>query len=257
MRVFDFGRNWESFSEKLLEPQRIAEAARSLQSLLQRDDLQAMSFLDVGCGSGLFSIAAHELGAARIVGIDINSRCIAVSLQNASRFAPKAAMVFEEISALDREQLAALGKFDVVYAWGALHHTGSMWRAIANTAEQVSPGGTLVLAIYSKHLTSPVWKEIKQVYNSLPGAAQYAMAICFAPAIYAAKFLATGRNPLKKERGMDFWHDMIDWIGGYPYEYATHEEVEAFMKANGFTLRRYVPAQTPIGCNEFVFERTV
>jgi 2-polyprenyl-3-methyl-5-hydroxy-6-metoxy-1,4-benzoquinol methylase len=257
MRVFDFGLNWESFSEKRLEPQRIADAVRSLQSLLQRDDLQGMSFLDVGCGSGLFSIAAHRLRAARIVGIDVNPRCVAVSRGNMGRFAPQAAILFEEVSALDRERLAALGTFDVVYAWGSLHHTGSMWCAIANTAEQVSPGGTLVLAIYKKHMTSPAWKGIKRLYNRAPGAAQYLMAIFFAPAIYAAKFLATGRNPLNKERGMDFWHDVIDWIGGYPYEYATHEKVEAFMKANGFTLRRYVPAQTPIGCNEFVFERTV
>jgi len=257
MRVFDFGLNWESFSEKRLAPQRIADAVRSLQSLLQRDDLQGKSFLDVGCGSGLFSIAAHRLSAARIVGMDVNPLCVAVSRRNMGRFAPQAAISFEEVSALDRDQLAALGTFDVVYAWGSLHHSGAMWNAILNTAHQVAPGGTLALSIYNKHLTSPAWKGIKWFYNHMPSAAQYLMAIFFAGVIYAAKFFVTGRNPLHKERGMDFWHDVIDWIGGYPYEYATREEVETFMKANGFALRRFVPAQTPIGCNEFVFQKTV
>lgn len=256
MPVFDFGRNWESFSDKLLEPPRIADAARSLQSLLQRENLRGMTFLDVGCGSGLFSIAAHELHAAKIVGIDVDPRCVAVSRRNAQRFTPDAAISFEQASALDPDRLAALGIFDVVYAWGSLHHTGAMRRAIINTSKQVAPGGTLVLAIYNKHVTSPAWKAIKRLYNRAPGAAQYLMAIGFAPAIYTAKFLATGRNPLTKERGMDFWHDVIDWIGGYPYEYATREEIESFMKANGFTLRRCVPAQTGIGCNEFVFQRS-
>ncbi|HEY2989127.1 MAG TPA: class I SAM-dependent methyltransferase [Candidatus Binatia bacterium] len=256
MAVFDFGRNWESFSDQRLAPQTIDDAVRSLQSLLERDHLQGMSFLDVGCGSGLFSIAAHRLGAARVVGIDISPRCVAVSRRNLGRFAPNAAISFDEGSALDPERLAALGTFDVVYAWGSLHHTGAMWSAIANAAKQVAPGGTLVLAIYNKHLTSPAWREIKRFYNRAPGAAQYLLAIFFAPVIYVAKFLVTGRNPLHKERGMDFWHDVIDWIGGFPYEYAPREEVEAFMKASGFRLRRAVPGQTPIACNEFVFQRT-
>ncbi len=255
MRVFDFGSNWQAFSEQRVDQHRLGLAVQSLESLLQRDSLLGASFLDVGCGSGLFSLAAKELGAAKVVGIDINPRCIAVCEQNRERLEPEALITFQKASALDPASLRALGQFNLVYAWGSLHHTGAMWNAIRNVADCVEPGGTLVLAIYNKHLTSPVWKAIKWLYNQLPSFGQRLMTIPFAGIIYVAKFLVTRRNPLSKERGMDFWYDVIDWIGGYPYEYAAPSEIEAFMKDEGFALRRCVPAQVPTGCNEFVFER--
>ena len=73
--------------------------------------------------------------------------------------------------------------------------------------------------------------------------------------IFIAKFLVTRRNPLAKERGMDFWFDVVDWVGGYPYEYARPEEVEQHVTRLGFTLRERVSATVPTGCHEFVFER--
>jgi len=255
MRVFDFGSNWQAFSEQRVDQQRLGLAVQSLQALLQRDSLQGVSFLDVGCGSGLFSLAAKELGATKVVGIDINPRCIAVCEQNRERLEPESVISFQKASALDPASLRALGQFDLVYAWGSLHHTGAMWNAIRNVARQVAPSGTLVLAIYNKHVTSPVWKVIKRLYNQLPGFGQRIMALLFAAIIYVAKLLVTRRNPLDKERGMDFWYDVVDWIGGYPYESAAPPEIEAFMKAEGFALRRCVPAQVPTGCNELIFER--
>jgi SAM-dependent methyltransferase len=257
MRVFDFGSNWQVFSEQRIDAQRLDTAIESLRSLLGRDTLLGASVLDVGCGSGLFSIAAQQLGAAKVVGVDVNPRCIAVSRQNVARLAPGAPVVFQEASALSPTSMQPLGQFDLVYAWGSLHHTGAMWQAIHNVSRQVAPGGTIALAIYNTHVTSPAWKFIKWFYNQLPGFGQRLMTILFAGIIYLAKLLVTRRNPLEKERGMDFWYDVIDWIGGFPYEYATRQQVESFMSAEGFTPKRFVAAQVPTGCNEFVFEREV
>jgi len=253
MPWFDFGSNWQAFSARRLDGVRLTAAVRSLQSLLEKDTLEGLSFLDVGCGTGLFSIAAHQLGAAKVVGIDVSPSCISVSEQNRDRLAPHAPILFLQGSALSRGNLHSLGPFDIVYAWGSLHHTGAMWEAIRNVAKQVSPGGLLVLAIYNQHLTSPVWKFIKRLYNRLPGFGRVSMAVLFSGIIYVAKFLVTGRNPLEKERGMDFWFDVVDWIGGYPYEYTTPLEVEKFVTAQGFKPSNSIPARVPTGCNEFVF----
>jgi 2-polyprenyl-3-methyl-5-hydroxy-6-metoxy-1,4-benzoquinol methylase len=230
-------------------------ACESLQSLLEKKSLAGKSFLDVGCGSGLFSIAAHQLGATRVIGIDINPHCVEISQVNRDSLAPGSRIEFHVASVLEPEQLKPFGSFDLVYAWGSLHHTGSMWNAVCNVSRCVAPGGILVLAIYNKHMTSPAWKTIKWIYNQVPGFAQYFMAVMFAGIIYAAKFLVTRTNPLKKERGMDFWFDVIDWIGGYPYEYATSSEVETIVTRGGFQLRRSVHASVPTGCNEFVFTK--
>lgn len=253
--MFDFGANWQAFSEKRVNPERLAAATQSLQVLLQRDALTGLSFLDVGCGSGLFSIAAYQLDAAKVVGLDINPRSIASSAYNRERLMPHAPLEFIEMSVLDRAKLRTLGVFDLVYAWGSLHHTGAMWTAIENVLDVVRPGGTLVLAIYNRHSTSRVWQTIKRVYSRLPRWTQSIVAVPFGGVIYLAKLIVTRRNPLEKQRGMDFWYDVIDWLGGYPYEYAASQEIETFVTARGFTLVRCVPAQVPTGCNEFVFSR--
>jgi 2-polyprenyl-6-hydroxyphenyl methylase/3-demethylubiquinone-9 3-methyltransferase len=255
MRVFDFGANWQAFTEQRVDEQRLTIAQHSLQQLLGNDRLTGKTVLDVGCGSGLFSVAAARLGAKQVLGVDINPRCIEVSAANLARFAPGSAVRFQQMSALDSAGMASLGTFDAVYAWGSLHHTGAMWDAIRNTMPRVVPGGVFVIAIYNQHSTSAAWHWIKRTYNQMPTLIQQLMAIFFAGVIFFAKMAVTRRNPLEKERGMDFWYDVIDWIGGYPYEYATPQLVTAFVQAHGFRLRRMIPAQVPTGCNEFVFEK--
>ena len=253
---FDFGNNWRRFSESRLDAARFGEAVQSLEKLFPAGALRGRSVLDVGCGTGLFSIAAARLGAQPVVGIDISPECVAVSEENRARVGQDADVTFRVVSALDPIALHGLGQFDVVYAWGSLHHTGRMWDAVENVSRAVVPGGTLVLAIYARHITSPAWSVIKRSYNTAPAPLRRAMLWGLAPVIYAAKFIVTRQNPLRKDRGMDFWFDVVDWVGGYPYEYASPQEVSARMTALGFVVRSMQPAAVPTGCNEFLLERT-
>ena len=252
---FNFAKNWNSFSDQRLDQKRIQIAILSLKKLLNRESLDGSSFLDVGCGTGLFSIAASRMRANPVVGIDINPGCIEVSQRNSATQAIGAMIRFLQISALDQAALERLGQFNIVYAWGSLHHTGSMWEAIRLVGQRVAPGGIYILAIYNQHITSPIWRQIKWLYNRVPNLVQKGMVFLFTGIIYLAKFAATGRNPLQKERGMDFWYDVIDWIGGYPYEYATPNAVQGFVENQGFRIIRFLQSSVPTECNEFVFER--
>ena len=71
---FDFGENWKNYS-KLIDPVRVAEAEQSLLTMFQVSDLVGRSFLDVGCGSGIFSLAAKNLGA-EVYSFDIDSNSV-------------------------------------------------------------------------------------------------------------------------------------------------------------------------------------
>jgi len=158
---------------------------------------------------------------------------------------------------LDGAFLAKLGMFDIVYAWGVLHHTGGMWQAIRNAASLVEPeNGMLVLAIYNRHWTSPVWKQIKRLYNLSPGPVRWLLNYLFGALIYVAVWVITRRNPVNKERGMDFWYDVIDWLGGYPYEYTRISDIVDFVQPLGFQVEQIVKPRVPTGCNEFVFRRS-
>jgi 2-polyprenyl-6-hydroxyphenyl methylase/3-demethylubiquinone-9 3-methyltransferase len=254
--AFNFGENWQAFSAAALNEQRFAAAGESLRDLVGPERIAGRSFLDIGCGSGIFALAAALTGARRVVGIDLSAESVAASEANRARFAPGKAVEFLRKSVFDGD-LAALGTFDVVYSWGVLHHTGDMWRAIDAAAAAVSgaPGALLVLALYNRHWSSPAWKIVKRLYNISPRPVRKVMVWKFCAVIAAAKFAVTRRNPFRQRRGMSFYHDVVDWVGGYPYEYATREEVIARVEGKGLACVKVMRPVTPTGCNQFVFER--
>ena len=264
---FEFGENWGRFLE-VLDERRIAEAERSLCEMLGVESLAGKSFLDIGSGSGLFSLAARRLGA-RVHSFDYDPRSVACTRELRRRYFPDdEGWAVEEGSALDEAYVRSLGQFDVVYSWGVLHHTGRMWRALENAQLPVAVGGKLFVAIYNDAgRRSRVWWQIKRAYNLcprslrlpftltvlVPGQAKAAVvaAACFRLGEFVRSWTRHDVN-----RGMSRWHDAVDWLGGFPYEVARPEEIESFYAARGFRLLRVEPdPHYALGCNEFVFAR--
>ena len=163
---FEFGKNWRSFIE-LVDEARISSAQDSLRQALQVPTLSGRTFLDVGCGSGLFSLAACRLGA-RVRSFDYDPESVLATTELRHRFAAGSEWVIEQGSILDPQFLAGLGRFDIVYSWGVLHHTGQLWRALDATARLVAPGGGLLyVSIYNDQgLMSRVWRRVKRRYNT-------------------------------------------------------------------------------------------
>jgi 2-polyprenyl-3-methyl-5-hydroxy-6-metoxy-1,4-benzoquinol methylase len=263
---FEFGENWSHFLATL-DDEKIREAEDSLCRMLEIESLEGLSFLDIGSGSGLFSLAARRLGA-RVHSLDYDPKSVACTAELRRRYFPEDDnWKVEEGSALDAEYIKSLGHFDVVYSWGVLHHTGEMWRALENAQYPVKAGGRLFIAIYNDTGTQAArWKWIKKTYNRLPSLLRPPFAvlavapdeikpalrslITLRPQEYIRRWTAYNKN-----RGMSHWHDIIDWVGGYPYEVATPDEIFDFYRARGFTLTKLKCGGIGLGCNEFVFLR--
>jgi 2-polyprenyl-3-methyl-5-hydroxy-6-metoxy-1,4-benzoquinol methylase len=265
---FRFGKNWTRFLSRLTST-RIGLAEQSLRTYLDAERLDGKSFLDVGSGSGLFSLAARQLGA-RVHSFDYDPESVACTRELKRRYFPgDQDWMIEEGSVLDRGFLRRLGQFDIIYSWGVLHHTGAMWEALENAKSLVPVGGKLFIAIYNDQgEITDRWAHVKRTYNALPGpiASLYAWAIIarqefpqFWTRLIAGQFkdwLHTwtryGRLTM---RGMSRWHDWIDWIGGYPYERAKIEQVVDVCGKDGFRLTKLFDCSSGYGCNEFVFTR--
>jgi 2-polyprenyl-6-hydroxyphenyl methylase/3-demethylubiquinone-9 3-methyltransferase len=259
---FEFGANWAAFLKELT-PERIEAAEQALRTMIGFERLDGKSFLDIGSGSGLFSLAAHRLGA-RVVSFDFDPQSVACTAELKRRYgADDGNWTVSQASILERGLADRLGSFDVVYSWGVLHHTGRLWEALENAARMVSPGGLLFIAIYNDQgRASRVWAKVKQLYIKAPGALKWAVLLPSFVRLWGPSLVrdaAKGR-PLRTwrsyaERGMDPWRDVVDWVGGYPFEVARPEEVFEFCRRRGFELRKLKTCGGGHGCNEFVFVR--
>lgn len=259
---FEFGANWTTFLS-LLNDERIAAARSSLCSMLDVATLEGKSFLDVGSGSGLFSLAACSLGA-KVHSFDYDPKSVECTQELKRRYSPESDWAIEVGSVLDRGYLSRLGQFDVVYSWGVLHHTGRLRDAMENIALLVRRDGRLFVAIYNDQgRASRRWLAVKKTYNTLPS---WMRVLVVVPAFMRLWFPTLIRDsfrgmPLqtwtkrKSERGMSPWRDVVDWVGGYPFEVAKPEEIFDVFRAKGFRLEKLVTCGGGLGCNELVFRK--
>jgi 2-polyprenyl-3-methyl-5-hydroxy-6-metoxy-1,4-benzoquinol methylase len=261
---FAFGRNWCDFTEIVDEP-RIAAATESLTGALGTSDLSGRTFLDVGCGSGLFSLAAHRLGA-RVRSFDFDADSVVAASELRARFASDSDWSVERGSILDEDFVATLGRYDVVYCWGVLHHTGEMWRALDLLSGLVVPGGLLYISIYNDQgFESRVWRAVKRRYNRSGLAVRRALVLGSAAYLgrrrLIRRLLELAGHPVSspvrapRARGMSARHDLVDWVGGYPFEVAKPEEVFGFLREQGYELCHLKTCGGGLGCNEYVFQR--
>lgn len=280
---FQFGLNWQDFLRTVDRP-RIEAAATSLDALLDGEDLRGQSFLDIGCGSGLVSLVARMAGA-RVTSFDPDEACVRCTESLRTQWG-SSGLGADELAAetagsrpvndwriaqgsiLDPDFVASLGQFGIVYAWGVLHHTGQMRRAIRLASERTAPGGLFVLAIYhDQGGASRRWAAIKRFYHRLPTFLRPAYVAAIAgwhELRFATARLLSGRNPLpmqdwqakRRDRGMSVWHDWVDWIGGWPFEVSSPDEIINPLTRDGFSLRHLKTVGNGWGCNEYVFRRS-
>ena len=265
---FAFGQNWAAYAEKITAAE-IEEAVRGLSRLLGGERLDGSRVLDIGSGSGLHSLAALRLGAAEVVAVDIDPDSVATTRAVLQHHAANGRLRVQAANVFDLDP-ATWGRFDIVYSWGVLHHTGDMQRAIRQAAALVRGGGSFAFALYRRVWMDGLWQRGKRWYAKAPREAQTR-----ARALYVALFrlglFVTGRRftdyvaNYRGNRGMDFYHDVHDWLGGWPYESISASEVQVLMDSLGFEPVRIFarprrlfgrdPGFFGSGCDEYVYRK--
>lgn len=262
---FSFGRNWVEFL-KTINRQRVSAAEESLTEMLGVTTLEGKSFLDIGCGSGLFSLAAVKLGA-KVMSFDNDPLSIACTEALKSKMQIDNDWQIEQGSVLDVNYLSKLDIYDIVYSWGVLHHTGNMWAALENVISLVKDGGLLYIAIYNDQgIYSRFWKKIKRFYIK-GGKNRRTIMLAIYSLLHMGMMtmydILRFQNPISRyslnmrRRGMSIWHDMVDWLGGYPFETSKPGKITEFYAGKGFVLIKTNLVGNRRGCNEYLFQKKV
>ena len=206
------------------------------------------------------------LGAAEVVSVDYDKCSVSATLNMRRMFQSSVGIVgsfratrsatfgeplwrIYEGSALESEWLWSLGTFDVVYSWGVLHHTGDMWKALANVAALCRQHGTLWVSLYQKGPRYESDLALKRRFNSASTKGKIAMIKERIKKRGCWKWAKKRRT-----RGMTHFHDVIDWLGGLPYEVADLSEIQPFFEKCGYVLTSHRPEKQG-GCSNYLFKQ--
>lgn len=255
--TFSFGENWKDYVGTI-DNDDITSANEDITDWLSENEITDKDIIDIGCGSGIHSYCFYKHGANKLVSVDADPRSVEATSLLRDRAEQPSNWTVSVGSILDDSLLENLGKFDVVYSWGVLHHTGEMWQAIENASTLAKPGGLFWISLYSKGPGYPKDLAIKQKYNKLSNVGK---KIFIARKIVKImwKRLKKGKNPItwneKVGRGMHKYHDIIDWYGGLPYEVASKDEIESFLDKRNFNLVRAQETKERT-CSVYLFKKT-
>lgn len=264
---FGFGENWLEFEGGGVKEKEIVLAKKSLQDWLGLDDLQGKTFLDIGSGSGLFSLAAREMGAEKVYSMDYDEQSVECTKRIRMRetMPHSGTWTIERGNVLDRAYMKNFyNSYDIVYSWGVLHHTGNMMLALEQAGKCVKENGILFISIYNDQgIESKIWKKVKKVYNQVSERKKRILLVFSSLYLYGYKrtgmiLKSSESKNLKTERGMNEYTDLIDWVGGYPFEYAAPEKIITFYLNRGFELKKLMaPGRKYGGCNQYLFVKRV
>ena len=259
---YAFGKNWDEFISRNLNAKTIEDSMEHLSRFLRRETLAGKTFVDLGCGSGLHSLAALRLGARNAVSIDYDLDSVATTRKVREWAGAPANWSVSQGSVLDDAFMASLPPADIVYSWGVLHHTGDMWKAVRNAAIPLKEDGEFYISLYSSDMyvdpTPEYWITLKRAYNQASPLNRAVMEMKFVHWQVMAPEIAAGRDPLARaqgygRRGMTMWTDAKDWLGGFPMEFAGFTQTRDFCAGElGLDLVNVLSGE---GCTEYLFVR--
>ncbi len=186
-----------SLQEQLAEQARTRYALEPfIPAFAGFQDGQGSDVLEIAVGMGADHLRWAQARPRRLVGIDLTRRAIAFTRERL-----ELAGVSSRLSVADAERLPFPdGSFDIVYAWGALHHSPDTGRAVEEVYRVLRPGGKARVMIY--HKWSIVGALLWLRYALLRGRPWTGLG-----PIYARRLESPGTKAYSRGQALRLFHD--------------------------------------------------
>jgi len=201
------------------------------------EEVRGRTVLDAGCGTGIFSIIFANKGAAKVMGIDISPG----SLMTAESLRKKFNLQNVEFQKQDMLELPFGDEtFDIIWAWGTVHHTTAPFKAISELVRVLKRGGSFLLAVYRKTRLTLVHEIIRKTLIKTPRRSWTALSRILAFFLAPVVFLFKKRE--KSRKGEKLSELILDWYFVPIRHYYTPEEMKIFLKGKGLVEEKFLPA---------------
>jgi len=210
---------------------------KHLEQFFKQSEIKRKRVLDAGCGTGIFSVIFEKNGAKEVIGIDISEGSLGTARVLKKKFNLKnTKFQKQDLLNLPFEDNA----FDIVWAWGSVHHAIDPYCAMDELIRVLKNNGTLLLAVYKKTGFTPIHDVIRKFLIRFPKnfwiPISAIMAIFFRPIVRIFK-------KREKVRGGESLEELIlDWFFVPIRHHYAPIDIMRFLENKGFEIEKYVPA---------------
>ncbi|MGD0781907.1 MAG: methyltransferase domain-containing protein, partial [Candidatus Aminicenantales bacterium] len=128
--------------------------------------------------------------------------------------------------------------FDVVWAWGTVHHTTDPLGAIDGLIRVLKPGGSILLAIYKKTKVTWIHEAIRRTLIKTPRRSWNGLAKIMA--FFGTPIVWIFKRREKARKGETLSELILDWYFVPIRHYYKPDEIRTHLEGKGFTIENYL-----------------
>ncbi len=172
--------------------------------------------LEIGCGIGTDTMNFARKGAS-VTAVELSRRSLDMARQRAKVYQLENQIRFYHANAEELTQVVPIEPYDLIYSFGAIHHTPAPERVLGQIRSYVRPGSTVKIMVYHRYSWKVLWIVLKfgkgRFWQVSKLIAHYSEAQEGCPVTFA--FTKTAMRRLLASYGFEITEMWVDHI--FPY----------------------------------------